>query len=70
MCINRILTLPLLAIGAGLLTMAASGRSVASPDPTAAAATCSPNGESCIPLMQKAPPPRPLFTAMHWATCR
>jgi len=40
MCINRILTFPLLAITAGFLTMAATGRSVASPDPTAAAATC------------------------------
>ena len=40
MCINRILTFPVLAITAGFLTMAATGRSVASPDPTAAAATC------------------------------
>lgn len=40
MCINRILTFPVLAIAAGFLTMAATGRSVASPDPTAAAATC------------------------------
>jgi len=40
MCKNRVLTLSLAALLAGVASVAASGRSLASSDPTAAAATC------------------------------
>jgi hypothetical protein len=40
MCKNRVLTLPVVALVAGIVSMAASGRALASSDPTAAAATC------------------------------
>jgi hypothetical protein len=40
MCRNRVLTLSFAALVAGILTVAASNRSLASSDPTAAAAVC------------------------------
>jgi hypothetical protein len=40
MCRNRVLTLSFAALIAGILTVAASGRSLASSDPTVASATC------------------------------
>jgi hypothetical protein len=40
MCKNRVLTLPIAAMIAGILTVVAGNRSLASSEPTAAAAVC------------------------------
>src|SRR5882757_2254686 len=44
MCKNRVLTLSFAALVAGVVSVAAGGRSFASADPTAAAATCTDEG--------------------------